>query len=139
MLSETQVDLIRDSAQIVARSNVAATDAFYASLFKTAPGVRPLFAEDMFAQSEKLWQSIVMVVESADNLGEILDALKELGARHVGYGAEPAHYDVVADVLLQTLGQVVGVAWTDDHHAAWKAALDAVCATMLEGAAQGAA
>jgi len=139
MLSEYQVELIRGSAQIVARSNVAATDAFYVNLFKEAPAVRPLFAKDMFAQSEKLWQSIVLVVESADNLDEILDALRDLGARHVGYGAEPAHYTVVSDVLLDTLAGVVGPSWTAAHHNAWKAALDAVCATMLEGAARGAA
>lgn len=139
MLSEEQVLLIRESAQRLADANVAATNAFYASLFKVAPQVRPLFPEEMFDQSEKLWNSIVMVVEGADDLGSIVNALKDLGARHVAYGAEPAHYAVVSDVLIQTIALLMQDEWSQEHAQAWQAALDAVCATMLEGAVQGAA
>jgi len=70
MLSQSQVDLIRASAECLADANVAATNAFYANLFKVAPGIRNLFAEDMFEQSEKLWNTIVKVVESADDLAK---------------------------------------------------------------------
>lgn len=139
MLSEHQIELIRESAERLAEANVAATNAFYANLFKAAPNVRPLFPEDMFDQSEKLWNSIAMVVESADNLSEIEGALKALGARHIGYGAEPAHYQVVTDVLIETISVLMADVWSDAHHAAWKAALEAVCTIMLEGAAQRAA
>lgn len=134
MLSDHQVDLIRHSAKRLAVANVAATNAFYSNLFAHAPGVRPLFPDDMFGQSEKLWQSIVMVVESADNLNEIEKALRDLGAKHVRYGADAAHYDVVTDVLLETISAVMADEWSDDHYIAWKEALDAVCAVMLNGA-----
>ena len=139
MVTEHQVDLIRESAEHLAEANVAATNAFYANLFKAAPGVRSLFPDDMFEQSEKLWNSIVMVVESADDLAEIEDALMALGARHVGYGAEPAHYAVVTKVLIETISILMADAWSEAHQTAWAAALEAVCATMLEGAAQRAA
>ena len=139
MLTEYQVDLIRESAERLSEANIAATNAFYANLFKAAPGVRTLFPDDMFEQSEKLWNSIVMVVESADDLTEIESALKALGARHVGYGAEPAHYAVVTDVLIETIAILMAEAWTNAHQVAWKAALEAVCDLMLEGAAQRAA
>jgi hemoglobin-like flavoprotein len=136
MLSQTQVDLIRNSAERLADANVAATNAFYANLFKVAPGIRNLFSEDMFEQSEKLWNTIVKVVESASNLTEIEAELKALGARHVKYGAEPAHYIVVTDVLIQTISTLMNKEWTDETRVAWKTAREAVCATMLEGAAQ---
>ena len=139
MLSEEQVDLIRASAERLAEANVSATNAFYANLFKVAPAVRTLFPDDMFEQSEKLWNSIVMVVEGADDLSGIESALKALGARHVAYGAEPAHYPIVTEVLIETMSTLMQDAWSDDHQKAWKAALEAVCATMLEGAAQHAA
>ncbi len=139
MLTEDQIDLIRESAERLGEVNVAATNAFYANLFKVAPGVRTLFPEDMFEQSEKLWKSIVMVVESADDLSEIEHALKALGARHVRYGAEPAHYKVVTDVLIETIAALMEHDWTEDHQTAWRLALEAVCDTMLEGAAQRAA
>ena len=139
MLTEDQINLIRDSAERLGEVNVAATNAFYANLFKVAPGVRSLFPEDMFQQSEKLWNSIVMVVESADDLTEIEHALRALGARHVNYGAEPAHYKVVTDVLIETISALMERDWTADHQQAWQQALEAVCHTMLEGAAQRAA
>ena len=139
MLSEDQVDLIRDSAERLADANVAATNAFYANLFKVAPAVRTLFPDDMFEQSEKLWNSIVMVVESVDDLQEIENALKALGARHVAYGAQPSHYPVVTSVLIETISILMQDEWTEAHQTAWQAALEAICATMLEGAAQRAA
>ncbi|MBX2805044.1 MAG: hemin receptor [Hyphomicrobiales bacterium] len=139
MLTEEQIDLIRDSAGQLAELNIAATNTFYANLFKTAPEVRTLFPEDMFEQSEKLWQSIVMVVESADDLVEIQDALKALGARHVGYGAKPEHYVVVTNVLIETIAVLMQDTWTEDHRQAWEAALKAVCVVMLEGASTHAA
>lgn len=139
MLTEAQIDLIRASAERLAQTNVSATNAFYSNLFKAAPGVRALFPDDMFEQSEKLWNSIVMVVESTDDLAGIEEALKTLGARHIGYGAEPAHYAVVTDVLIETISITMADDWSDAHRQAWKTALDAVCATMLEGAKQRAA
>jgi hemoglobin-like flavoprotein len=136
MLTEDQIDIIRESAERMAETNVAGTNAFYASLFSVAPGIRNLFPDDMFNQSEKLWNSIVMVVESAEDLGEITDALKKLGARHVHYGAEPEHYVLVTKVLIETIAALMDNHWTLAHQDAWQIALGAVCDTMLEGAAQ---
>lgn len=139
MLTEDQITIIRDSAERLAEANVAATNTFYANLFKAAPGVRTLFPDDMFQQSEKLWNSIVMVVESADDLASITEALRALGSRHVGYGAKPEHYPVVVQILIETIAALMKDEWSEAHHKAWADALDAVCATMLEGAEQRAA
>lgn len=135
MLTDNQIDLIRDSAERMAETNVAATNAFYANLFSAAPSIRNLFPDDMFNQSEKLWNSIVMVVKSADDLGEITDALKQLGARHVQYGAEPEHYELVSQILIETISALMDNHWTLAHQDAWQTALNAVCTTMLKGAA----
>ncbi len=139
MLSSAQVELIRNSAECLSQANVAATNAFYSNLFKVAPGVRPLFPEDMFEQSEKLWNTIVKVVESAHDLTQIEADLKALGARHVSYGAEPAHYAVVTDVLIQTMATLMNDRWTEETRNTWKAALEEVCTLMLEGAGNRAA
>lgn len=136
MLTDQQVDFIRTSAERLAKANVAATNAFYSNLFSVAPGVRPLFPEDMFAQSGKLWDSIVMVVESADDLEQIEDELRTLGARHVEYGAEPAHYAVVSDVLIETISTLMKDEWSPEYQTAWRTALQAICDVMLEGAAR---
>ncbi|MFK8036637.1 MAG: globin domain-containing protein [Hyphomicrobiales bacterium] len=136
MLTEIQINLIRESAEHLAESNIASTNTFYANLFEVAPSVRTLFPDDMFEQSGKLWESIVTVVESADNLSAIESDLKALGARHVGYGAEPEHYVVVTKVLIETISVVMNEKWSEDYQQAWQKALEAVCAVMLQGAAE---
>ncbi|MEO1590999.1 MAG: globin domain-containing protein, partial [Cyanobacteria bacterium J06632_22] len=40
-------------------------------------------------------------------------------ARHVKYGALPAHYPLVGNSLLKTLGQYAGEAWTPELESAW--------------------
>lgn len=139
MLSEDQVELIRASASEIGVSYVAAGNTFYANLFRAEPSIAPLFPDDMFAQSEKLWQSVVMVVESAGNLDRVVAALRDLGARHVAYGAQPEHYVLVTEVLIRTVASFMSDRWSDAHQQAWQAALEAVCATMLDGAARSAA
>ena len=134
MLTEVQVLLIRESAAELAKMEIPATNAFYANLFEVAPGVRELFPDDMFKQSEKLWQSIVMVVESADNPAEIAETLRTLGKRHVAYGAVPEHYPVVSEVLIETISKTMSDKWSDEYKSAWQAALTMVCDLMLEGA-----
>lgn len=61
-------------------------------------------------------------------------ALKGLGARHVKYGALPAHYPLVGNSLLKTLEQYAGKAWTSDVKDAWVGAYGAITELMLEGA-----
>lgn len=139
MLSEAEIEIIRSSAEKMVELNVAATNLFYSNLFAEVPEIRVLFPDEMFPQSEKLWASIVMVVESVDDLSEIVPALQGLGARHVGYGAEPGHYEVVSRVLIETIQSLMPNEWTDAHQATWTKALNIVSETMQAGAAKQAA
>ncbi len=134
MLLPEEIRLIRETATILGQSEVSATNLFYANLFRTAPAVRPMFPEDMFAQSAKLWESVVTVVEALDNLDRIAPTLRDLGRRHVGYGAQPAHYDLVAATLIATIGALSSDIWTPAHETAWQKALNIVCAVMIAGA-----
>jgi hemoglobin-like flavoprotein len=60
--------------------------------------------------------------------------LRELGARHVAYGARPEHYPVVGSVLIASLAAVAGEAWTPEHEQAWAEAFDVVAGAMMAGA-----
>lgn len=134
MTDPPDLSLIRIAAERLAQSPIPSTNAFYAKLFKTAPSVRPLFPEDMFDQSEKLWNSIVAVVESAENLERLRPALQQMGARHVGYGAEPAHYEAVISTLLETIRETMSDDWSDAQEQAWHHVLRIVADMMIEGA-----
>ena len=111
-------------------------DVFYARLFEAAPAVRPLFAgTDLRRQKGMLLSALVLVRKSLRDLDSIVPTLHKLGARHVHYGARPEHYPVVAAVLIASMAEVAGPAWSPDFERAWAGALDVVAGAMLEGAA----
>jgi methyl-accepting chemotaxis protein len=127
---------LETSFDLVAPRGDELMDIFYARLFAAAPAVEPLFAgTDLQRQKSMLLGALVLVRKSLRNLDRIVPALRELGARHVAYGAEEAHYAVVGQVLIASLAEVAGDAWEPRHEAAWAAAFGVIAAVMLEGAA----
>ena len=124
--------LIRESwAHVVPIADTAAS-LFYDRLFAIDPSVRPLVATtDMAAQRTKLVQALNYVVESLDDLGGILDALRDLGRRHSGYGVTAAHYASVGAAFLWTLEAGLGDAWTEETGAAWARAYGLIAEVML--------
>jgi hemoglobin-like flavoprotein len=111
-------------------------DTFYARLFAAAPTVRPLFAAtDLGRQKTMLLGTLVLLRRSLRDLDAIVPKLRELGARHVAYGAEPDHYPVVGQALIASMAEVAGDAWRPEFERAWAAAFDIVAGAMLDGAA----
>lgn len=133
-LTAEQVELIRASFNAVAPKATELIDLFYTKLFETAPSVRSLFPQEMSDQKDHLLSAVKLVATKAHDLASIEGALGEMGARHVGYGAEPEHYPVVRDTMLDALHDIAGPAWTNDIEEAWTDALNIVAGIMLAGA-----
>ncbi len=76
-----------------------------------------------------------VAANSGTTAGAILPKLREMGARHVAYGAEPAHYPVVGEVLIASMAEVAGEDWRPAYARAWEQAFALVAGAMLEGAA----
>jgi nitric oxide dioxygenase len=111
-------------------------ETFYERLFTVAPAVRPLFAgTDLRRQKAMLLGTLVLLRKSLRDLDAIVPKLRELGARHVAYGAAPDHYPVVGQVLIGSMADIAGDAWRPEHGRAWAAAFDLVAGAMLDGAA----
>jgi hemoglobin-like flavoprotein len=130
------LDALETSFDLVALRGDELMDTFYARLFATAPGVRPLFAgTDLTRQKSMLLGALVLLRRSLRDLDAIVPKLRELGAPHVAYGAEPDHYPVVGQVLIASMAEVVGQAWRPEFERAWAAAFHVVAGAMLDGAA----
>lgn len=131
-MNGTQITLVKQSwAQVAPIAPTAAT-LFYDRLFFVAPGLRPLFSDDIAEQKRKLMEMLAVVVDGLDNLDEIVTEIQALGRRHAGYGAKPEHYDVVGECLLWTLSQGLGEDFTPEIKAAWAAAYGILATTMIE-------
>ena len=127
---------LETSFDLVAPRGDELMDEFYARLFAAAPAVRPLFPDDLQRQKTMLLGALVLLRKSLRDLDAIVPKLRELGARHVAYGARPEHYPVVGTVLITSMAAIAGDAWKPEYEKAWGGAFEIVAATMLDGAAQ---
>ena len=127
---------LAESFDLVAPRGDELVETFYTRLFATAPAVAPMFAgTDLPRQRARLLATLVLLRKSLQDLGALVPKLRELGARHVAYGAEAAHYRVVGSVLIASMAEIAGSAWRAEYAQAWSEAFDVVAGAMLEGAA----
>ena len=126
---------LETSFDLVAPRGDDLMDEFYGRLFEAAPAVKPLFADtDLPRQKAMLLGTLVLLRKSLRDLDAIVPKLRELGARHVAYGAQPEHYAVVGEVLIAAMASVAGDAWQPEHERAWGEAFAIVAGAMIEGA-----
>ena len=135
--ASTDVKLLRDSFDAIKPRAGQLASTFYRILFERYPSVRPLFAHvDMKEQQKKLIQSIALVVANVDRPDQLVPAVRALGARHVAYGAEPAHYPAVGECLVAALAAVAGPLWSKKLEGAWVRAYKTIAAEAIAGAAE---
>jgi hemoglobin-like flavoprotein len=133
MTMSLDLEALETSFDLVAPRGDELMDEFYRRLFETAPAVTPLFAgADLHRQKTMLLGTLVLLRKSLRDLDAIVPKLRELGARHVAYGAEPEHYPVVGEVLIAAMAHVAGAAWLPEYERAWSSAFAIVAGAMLD-------
>jgi hemoglobin-like flavoprotein len=133
-MTPEEKSLVKETfAQVVPIADQAAA-LFYGRLFEVDPSLRPLFKTEIAAQGKKLMQTLGYCVSKLDALDELLPAVRELGRKHVAYGAKESDYTTVGGALLWTVEQGLGPAFTPAVKAAWTTVYQALAATMMEGA-----
>jgi hemoglobin-like flavoprotein len=131
------LDALETSFDLVAPRGDELMEIFYTRLFETAPAVEPLFAgSDMPRQRQMLLAALVLLRNSLRDFDSVVPALRKLGARHVAYGAQPAHYPVVGAVLIGAMAEVAGEPWEQRYADAWGEAFGVIASVMLGGAAE---
>lgn len=135
-IDATAVARLRVSFNAFAVDGSRLASIFYAKLFERYPGVRTLFPADIRAQEAKLMESLKAVVEHSEASPQLIQSLRDLGARHVKYGAKPEHYPIVCDLLIESMADAAGAAWSVRLAAEWRQALEIVSRVMLDGAAK---
>ena len=70
-----------------------------------------MFPEDMVAQRQKLLDELAAIVAAVSDLDALVARTAPLGARHVEYGVEPDHYELVGEALQAALADVLGDGW----------------------------
>jgi hemoglobin-like flavoprotein len=134
-LNQHQIELVQNSFQQVVPIAETAAALFYQRLFDTMPEATTLFKNtDIKEQGKKLMQMLTVAVAGLTKLNGLVPAVKALGARHVRYGVKDEHYQIVGEVLLWTLEQGLGAAFTDEVKTAWALVYSILAETAITGA-----
>ncbi len=131
---QLNIDLLESSFKLLAPQADRLAERFYENLFEVAPGVRPMFPDDIAGQRKALIASLGAIVGNLRTPEKMVEYLNGLALRHVDYGAAEAHYDVVGEVLLKTMAEIAGDLWSDELERAWGAAYGAIKQTMIAAA-----
>lgn len=139
MLTPEQIRLVQESFKELLPIREHAPVLFYSRLFQIDPSTERLFAGmDMRVQGAKLMAAITMVVDALEAPEVLLNRVKALGRRHVGYGVEERHYETVGAALLWTFAVGLGDAFTPAIRDAWASAYELLSRTMIDAAREGA-
>ena len=128
------IDQIRSSYARIAVSDRQLSAGFYARLFSAAPGLRRLFPEDLTVLQGHFESALALVIRNLTEIGGLQEALRELGAQHVHWGARPEDYVTARDALVGAIG-ALSPSWTPALEEHWRAAITAIIVPMIEGAA----
>jgi hemoglobin-like flavoprotein len=129
-----QIQLVRASFAAVRLSVSQPGTVFYDNLFAADPSLRELFRASMAQQGERLMAMIGSALDLLDRPDTLVPVLRQLGARHGGYGVKESHYATVGGALIQTLEQGLGAAFTSDVRQAWVDLYGVISSTMIDAA-----
>lgn len=130
------VGRLQASFEPVRASGVRFGEVFYTRLHAAAPHLRAMFRSDPHTQSAKLVASLDAIVRNLANPDENAAMLNALGQRHAAYGVRPEHYDLVIDVLLDSLREILGPLAHEHALDEWRIALRLVSDQMIAAAQQ---
>jgi hemoglobin-like flavoprotein len=135
VMTAEQIHLLRKSFDAIERETHVAALVFYQRLFALDPSLRPLFKRGIEEQSRKLMDMLGLAVSLATSPAVLERELRELGARHHGYGVRLEHYETVGRALLEMLAEVLDAEFTPPVRETWTGFYQFMARTMQAGAA----
>lgn len=142
IVSQETIAIINATAPVVAANATKITSNFYPKILTKHPELYKYFNESNqrmmnggknkeSAQSKTLADAVVAYainIEKLDNLGS---AVTRIVQKHCALGIQPAHYVVVHDNLMESIGEVLGDAVTAEIAGAWSEAIMALAKILM--------
>ena len=110
---------LRESVALLPMDDLAPVHEFYRRLFELAPEVRPLFKPEMDLQAKKFSDMFAWVIAHLDHPEELCREMRELGARHNGYGVKIDQYAPLGSALIWMFQHTLGDRFTTEMEEAW--------------------
>lgn len=113
------IGLLRESVSLLPMEELGPVHEFYRRLFELAPDARPLFTRRIDLQARKFADMLAWVIAHLENPDELSREMRELGARHSGYGVKADHYASVGSALIWMFQQALHDRFTPEMEDAW--------------------
>lgn len=130
-MTKEEIVLLKSSWTWVLGNQAKAGNFFYKRLFEVAPWIRSLFPKDTNELEKKLLSSITFIVQHLEDYPFLQEKIREMGKRHIAYGAKIVHYPIISQVLIETLKNEMGKEFTDEMEKAWEKALNFINELMI--------
>ena len=110
---------LQESVALLPTGDLAPIHEFYRRLFELAPEARPMFTREMGLQAKKFSDTVAWVISHLEHPHELCQELRELGARHAGYGVNIDQYAPVGSALIWMFKQTLRDRFTPEMEEAW--------------------
>jgi hemoglobin-like flavoprotein len=128
------IDRVKNSYAALPAEGRRLSARFYQELFAAAPNLRPLFPTDLSNLQGHFEAALALVIRNLTEMGGLQDALRDLGAQHVHWGARPEDYLTARNALVTAIGSLAPE-WDASLERHWRDAITAIVVPMIEGAA----
>jgi hemoglobin-like flavoprotein len=118
-MNSTMIRHLQESVALLPLGDLEPVDEFYRRLFELVPEVRTLFKRDMELQAKKFSDTLGWIIAHLEHPDELCRELRELGARHNGYGVKVDQYAPVGSALMWMFQRTLGDRFTPEMEEAW--------------------
>lgn len=134
-----QIQLVQNSWQQISLLDASVVgQIFYTRLLDANPELKQLFRSPVPEQSKKLILMISFIIARLHKPEEMLNEVQKLAQRHVRYGVEEKHYELVGAALLWTLKKALSDCWHPELEEAWVTCYSLLTCAMLDASQEAA-
>jgi hemoglobin-like flavoprotein len=118
-MDSSTIGRLRESVSLLPLEDLGPVHEFYIRLFELAPDTRTLFTVQIDLQARKFANMLAWVIEHLEKPDQLCREMRELGARHSGYGVRVDHYAPVGSALIWMFQRALGNRFTAEMEEAW--------------------
>lgn len=139
MLTQSQIDIIKATAPVVAEHAREITETFYPLMFERYPEVQAFFNQahqQTGSQRQALANAVIAYASNIDRLEVLGDAVSLIAQKHCSLDIRPEQYPIVGECLMAAIGEVLGDAVTPEVADAWGAAYQQLADILINAEAE---
>ncbi len=135
-MTPEQLQLVRSAYATLGDDAATMAADFYRRLFTADPSAEVLFTGNPDVMAAKFADELDAIVQAISSFEAFAPRVRDLAARHIGYGVQTKHYHVVGEALIGALAAHLASDWDDALEAAWRRAYNLVAEVMMATAVE---